>query len=72
MARSDRIVRRYLRTKFLITMKNGQTWSAVLMEVDEHSLSLADTEFINPDGTRTPAEGQVFLPRADVAYMQRT
>lgn len=72
MARPDRIVRPYLRTRFLITTKQNQTWDAVLMDIDERSLSLADTELVHADGTRTKADGQVFLPRVDVAYMQRT
>ncbi len=70
MLRPDRIVRNHLRTKFLITTHGGQTWRAVLMEADEHTLSLFDVESLAPDGTATPADGQVLLPRGDVAYMQ--
>lgn len=71
MPRSDRLVKRYLRSRFLITTPN-QTWDAVLMEVDDRSLLLVDAELVSADGTRTKADGQVFVPRADVAYMQRT
>lgn len=69
--RSDRIVRRLLREQFVVTMKNGQTWQGVLTEADEHSLALMDVSEIAQDGTPTKADGQVFLPRADVAYIQR-
>jgi small nuclear ribonucleoprotein (snRNP)-like protein len=69
--RADRIVRRLLRTEFVVTMKSGQTWQGVLTEADEHSLALMAVSEIALDGTRTPADGQVFLPRRDVAYMQR-
>jgi hypothetical protein len=72
MARPDRVVRSHLRTRFLITTHQNKTWDAVLMDADERSLLLADTELVNADGTRTKADGQVFLPRSDVAYMQRT
>lgn len=71
MARADRIVHRYLRTRFLVTTKANQTWDGVLMEADSHSLLMAHAELVTADGKRTPADGQVFLPRADVAYMQR-
>lgn len=71
MARADRILKSYRRDKFLITTKPGQTWSAVVMDVDDRTLSLLDVEVVAPDGTRTKADGQIFLPRADVAYMQR-
>ena len=69
--RPDRIVRRQLSTRFVITMKSGQTWDALLIEADRLTLSLADVSSISSDGSRTRADGQVFLPRLDVAYMQR-
>lgn len=72
MARADRLVRQYLRDRFVITTKSGVTWSALLLDVDQTSLLLGDVEQIATDGTATKADGQVFLPRADVAYMQRT
>jgi hypothetical protein len=72
MARADRVVKQYLRTRFGVTMKSGQTWSGVLLEVDGLTLRLSQARLVNPDGTETEADGYVFLPRADVAYMQRT
>ncbi len=72
MARADRVIRPYLRTRFGVTMKSGQTWTGVLLEVDERSLRLAEARLIGADGSETKADGNVFLPRGDVAYMQRT
>lgn len=69
--RPDRILKSYIRQSFLITTFSGQTWSAVVMDADERTLSLLDAELVSTDGSRTKADGQVFLPRADVAYMQR-
>ncbi len=69
MAR-DRILKQYLRRRFLITTKDDQTWSGVVLEADAFTLRLHDAELINRDQTRTKADGQVFLPRADIAYMQ--
>jgi hypothetical protein len=70
--RPDRVVRQHLRTKFLITTKAGMTWEAILMDADQTSLMLFDAVAIGPDGSRTKADGQVFLPRGDVAYMQKS
>lgn len=70
MARVDRIVRASLRRKLLITTKDGHTWRAVLMEADANTLSLLEAEHISSDGTATKADGQVLVPRGDVAYMQ--
>lgn len=72
MARRDRLVRQHLRTRFLVTAKSGQTWNAVLLDADDRSVILTDVESVGPDGTRTSVVGQVFLPRDDIAYMQRT
>lgn len=69
--RSDRLVRKHLRARFIVTMKSGDTWSGVLVDADRLTFCLADVSAISPDGQSTPADGQVFLPRADVAYMQR-
>jgi hypothetical protein len=68
--RTDRVVKQYLRTRFGITMKSGATWSGVLLEADAQTLRISDARLINPDGTETAADGNVFLPRADVAYLQ--
>jgi small nuclear ribonucleoprotein (snRNP)-like protein len=67
----DRIVRSLRRTEFVVTMKTGQTWRGVLTEADEHTLTLMAVTEIAHDGTVTQADGQIFLPRSDVAYMQR-
>lgn len=72
MARADRVVKQYLRTRFVVTMKPGQTWSGVLLEADNQTLRLSEARLINSDGSETAADGNVFLPRSDVAYMQRT
>lgn len=51
-------------------MKSEQTWAGVLLEADDLTYRLADAGVVNPDQSITKADGQVFLPRNDVAYMQ--
>lgn len=70
MARPDRVVRTHLRQRFLVTTKSGQAWSGLLVDADATTVLLANVQSLAPDGTATDADGQVFLPRADVAYMQ--
>lgn len=71
MARPDRLLRTYLRDRFLVTTKAGQTWDGIVLDVDDRTLILADASLLGADQSRTKADGQVFVPRADVAYMQR-
>lgn len=69
--RPDRVVKSSLRSRFLITLKSGLTWDGVLYEADLNTLVLRDAAAIQADGSKTVADSEVFLPRADVAYMQR-
>jgi hypothetical protein len=68
--RADRVVKQYLRTRFGVTMKSGATWTGVLVEADDRTLRLTEARLVNPDGSETAADGSVFLPRSDVAYLQ--
>lgn len=70
--RTDRIVKRLMRTKFLVTTKDGQTWEGVLMDADPSTFLLVEAALVAGDGTRTAADGQILISRSDVAYMQRT
>lgn len=72
MRRPDRIVQGLLRHRFLVTSVHGSTWDGVLMEADPMTLVLRDATVIGTDGTKTKADGEILIPRADVAYMQRT
>lgn len=71
MARADRIVRMYLRDRFLITTHEGKTFGGVLVDADDRTLVLAEVDSYSPDGVPTRVDNQLFLPRGDVAYMQR-
>lgn len=67
----DRIVRKQVRTKIHVTMKSGQTWAGVLLHADPNTLELGAVEAIGQDQSVTKADGFIYLPRGDVAYIQR-
>lgn len=72
--RRDRILRALVRRRFLITMVDGQTWDGVVMETDDYSVVLRDAHALTEKGPKVEkvrADGEVVLPRARVAYMQR-
>lgn len=68
--RRDRIIRGYLRHRLLVTTHEDLTWEGVVMDIDTHTVSLWKAVAISADGKRVPADGEVLLPRTDVAYMQ--
>ncbi len=74
--RTDRLLRARLRETFIITTTTGETWRGVLYAVDARSLVLRDAELVTeaPAGgasSRTPVDGELIVPRATVAYLQR-
>lgn len=72
MARSrDRILRDLLRSRFVVTTVDGATFEGLLVEVDDRTLLLADTFSVLADGQRVRVDGQLFIERTKVAYMQK-
>jgi hypothetical protein len=67
----DRLLKAALRARFLVTLTDGLTVDGLLVDVDDRTLILAAASNVGQDGTRTPIDGMVYLPRASVAYLQR-
>jgi hypothetical protein len=66
----DSIVRRSLRERFVFTIRSGESFDGLLIEADERTFRLADAWAI--DGkNRVRVDGELFLPRAEVSYLQR-
>lgn len=68
--RPDRVVRKSLRERFLITMTNGEAFEGVLFDADQNTLHLVDA-FLVDKSSRVRADGALFIPRASVSYMQK-
>lgn len=66
----ERIIRGYLRHRLVVTMHDGATWDGVVMDVDSRTVVLRNAEAIGANDVRTPADGEVLLPRDEVAFMQ--
>lgn len=70
MARRDRLLREHLRERFVVTLKTGETFDGLLDDHDESNIALIDPYAITGDG-RASVDGSLYLPRAQIAYMQR-
>lgn len=68
--RRDRLLRQYLRERFVITLKSGDTFDGLLDEWDETTVELLDPHMVTAEGRR-PVDGRLYLPRSEIAYMQR-
>lgn len=70
MARRDRLLREHLRERFVVTLKTGETFDGLLGDHDESNLQLIDPYMLSERG-RAGVDGDLYLPRIQIAYMQR-
>lgn len=66
----DRLVRAHLRARFVVTMQSGDTFEGLVDDADEVTVVLVDAWAVSAQG-RVQVDGRLFLPRPEVAYMQR-
>lgn len=67
MAR-DRLVRKLVRRRVVVTLKTGETFDGILWDADRLTLALVDAKVVAEESI--PADGTVYLDRANVAYVQ--
>lgn len=67
--RRDRIVKLHVRERFLVTLKSGEAIEGVLLDADRTSMVFADCIVWRGDA-KWKADGQLFVARLDIAYMQ--
>jgi hypothetical protein len=60
-----------LRERFIVTLKSGDTFDGLLDDHDESTVELLDPHVVGTDGKLTGVDGRMYLPRAEIAYMQR-
>ena len=69
-AAHDRMLRLQINERFLVTCTSGDTWDGQLKDVDDEHLVLRSVKALQ-DGTWQPVDGEVWLPRLSISYMQR-
>lgn len=67
----DRLLKARLRDVFVFTMLDGSAWRGLLYAADEKTLAIREAERLTPDAPGTPVDGELLLPRDQLAYMQR-
>lgn len=72
MSRS-RVLNSRLRERFLVTTKDGATFSGVLFSHDKTAVVLRDAEAVGAGENKTnlPLDGEIIVLLSDVAYLQR-
>lgn len=66
----DSLMRKALKERFTITLKNGETFDGLLLEVDGKTVVFVDAYLV--DGKdRHSVDGSLYVPRLEIIYMQR-
>lgn len=68
--RPDRLIRGMLRTRYIVTLSTEETFEGVLIDADDRHLVLADVVTLAANGDRLAVDGNLWLPRSGVKYMQ--
>ena len=67
----DRLIRDTLLVRYVVTLKNGDTFDALLRDVDGRTLELVQVKSVATGRDPIPVDGALLVFRSDVAYMQR-
>ena len=71
MARKDRLFLMAERGRFLVTTDSEESFDGILIDWDESNIVLADFYQISPNGDRVKLDGDLWLPRPRIKYMQK-
>lgn len=72
--RTDRVLKSLIKEKFLVSMVDGTAIEGLLIDADDKIIHLANCEqvVVKENSTnRFKVDGQVFIPRTNILYMQK-
>lgn len=71
MRKRDRLLRDVLKESFAVTPKSGPMFSGLLVDVDDRTYLFANVRLLDGQNGSVPADGQLYIDRTEVAYLQR-
>jgi hypothetical protein len=70
MAARDRLLRRCLRERFVVTMRSQEAFDGLLLDADDRTVILGNAVALTGQD-RVKVDGLLYLPRSEVVYMQK-
>lgn len=67
----DRLIRRRIRDRVVVTLKSGSAFNGVLHEVDGRTFVLRNAKVLTGPADAVPVDGELLVHRHDVDYLQR-
>lgn len=69
--RRDRLLKERLMDRFVVTLDSGQTFEGLLAAVDENTVRLVDAGVVGLGTQRTPVDGELYLERSRISFLQK-
>ena len=66
----DRLLKNLLRERFVVTLHGGAAFDGLLVDADEKTVRLANA-FALDGKSRVPVDGELFIPRSEIVYLQK-
>lgn len=70
MRAHDKMLRLQVNERFLVTSTTDDTWDGQLKDVDDEHLVLRNAKALQA-GEWVPVDGEIWLPRFSISYMQK-
>jgi hypothetical protein len=68
--RADRLLRHLIKERFVVTLRSGESFDGLLADADVKTVRLVNAWAL-ADKDRVSVDGELFIPRAEIVYMQR-
>lgn len=67
----DRLLKKTLRNRYIITLKSGETFDGLLDDWDRQQIVLIAASVVTESNARVKIDGDIRLDRVNIAYSQR-
>jgi len=69
--RKERVLKDLLKERFIVSLVDGNAIDGLFIDADSKTMRLADCYRVTSDGTRMLLDGEMFIPRGNVTYIQK-
>lgn len=66
----DKLIRQHLRERFVVTLRDGETFEGLLVEADDRTFRFVNA-FALDGKNRVAVDGELFIPRDESLYLQK-
>lgn len=68
--RKDRILKKLILERFIVTLRTGETFDGLLADADTKTIRLVSSYALSGKD-RVSVDGELFIPRDEITYLQR-